>query len=421
MNAYILTASGSKAAAEELRHALRQRLPEYMVPAAFVFLDALPLTVNGKVDRKALPKPDSLRRQDGNSYIAPRNATETRLAEIWADVLKLESVGIEDSFFELGGHSLSAVRLVAEMERQLGCGVSVALLFKFPTIAQLAIELRPWDSDQRAPILAVQPKGSMPPFFCVHGYAAYGEIARQFRPKWPFYGLGQHFSGRRVTRTRVEDQAKAHLREIYAVQPSGPYYLAGHSIGGLIAYEIALRLRRDGHEVAFLGLIDTVFPRAASAARRRVREGFWSYWGTLTRLSAASRSDRFFESVRASLRWQLKALQCYGYHLIDRSLPADLLTFYVDEVVFRSKYAREQKRYWPRPYAGRVDYFRAAQSLNDVEEWRVFIDGELVFHDIPGTHLTMIEEAGAAELARSLKSCLEQAAAARQRLSSRAA
>jgi aspartate racemase len=419
--AYVVTAGGSTATADELRHALQQRLPEYMVPAAFVFIDALPLTVNGKVDRKALPKPDSIRRQNASAYVAPRSATEVRLAEIWADVLKLERVGIEDSFFELGGHSLIAVRLVAEMERQLGCSASVALLFKFPTIAQLAAELRSWDADQRSPILAVQPKGSMPPFFCVHGYAAYGAIARQLRPKWPFYGLGQHFSGRRVTRTRVEDQAKAHLQEIYAVQPSGPYYLAGHSIGGLIAFEIAQRLRRDGHEVAFLGLIDTVFPRGVSAAPRGLGEVVSLWRDRLSRLNAASSFGSLADNVKASLEWRLKALRCSGYHLIDKPLPPELLIFYIDEIVFRRKYLREQHRYRPRLYDGQVHYFRAAQNSRDIEAWQSMTNRKLVVHEIPGTHLTMIEEAGAAELARSLKSCLEQAAAARQPLSSRAA
>jgi amino acid adenylation domain-containing protein len=419
--AYVVTAGVSRATDDELRRALQQRLPEYMVPAAFVFIDALPLTVNGKVDRKSLPKPESIGRQNGGGYIAPRTAAEAKLAEIWAATLKLDRISIEDSFFELGGHSLIAVRLVAEMERQLGCGVSVAQLFKFPTIAQLAGELGPRVADQRAPILAVQPMGSMPPFFCVHGYAAYGEIARHFRPRWPFYGLGQHFSGRRVRHTRVEDQAKAHLREIYAIQPSGPYYLAGHSIGGMIAFEIARRLRHDGHEVAFLGLIDTVFPRRSSAPRQQFRAGIWSCWGALTRLNAASRFDLLIDNLKALAGWQLKAMQCYGYHLIDKPLPPELLTFYVDEVVFRRKYAREQRRYRPQPYIGRVDYFRAAQSLTDVNDWRALIDGKLVLHEIPGTHLTMIEEAGAAELAGSLKSCVEQAAADRQRVSSRAA
>ncbi|MBM4296445.1 MAG: hypothetical protein FJ143_01755 [Deltaproteobacteria bacterium] len=138
-------------------------------------------------------------------------------------------------------------------------------------------------------------------------------------------------------------------------------------------------------------------------------------------MNEASRLDCVFDNIKASLQWRLKAMRCFGYHVIDKPLPPELLTFYVDEVVFRHKYVREQRRYKPRSYDGQVHYFRAAKNPYDLEEWRSITNRKLVVHEIPGTHLTMIEEAGAAELARSLKLCLEQAAAARQRLSSRAA
>ena len=417
--AYVAKVGGSSGTDEALRQALQQQLPEYMVPAAFVCIEALPLTPNGKVDRKALPKPELIGRQNDSGYVAPRTTTEAKLVEIWTNILRLERIGVTDSFFELGGHSLIAVRLVAEIEKQLNCSVPVALLFKYPTISQLAGELRPQVEAVLSPVIAVQPKGSMPPLFCVHGYAAYGQIARHLRPKWPFYGLGQHFSGRRVRRTRVEAQAKAHLQEIYAIQSSGPYYIAGHSIGGLIAYEIAQLMRRDGHEVAFLGLIDAVFPRRASAMRRPIHEAVTGCRDKLGRLNAVNRFDRCLDNLKALLQWQLKAMRCYGYHVIDRPLPPELLTFYVDEIVFRRKYAKEQRRYRPEPYSGRVDYFRAAQSLHDVEAWRSLTNGQLVLHEIPGTHLTMIEDAGAAELALSLKASLEHASAEHQRGSSR--
>jgi amino acid adenylation domain-containing protein len=406
--AYIVAAPRAATAAEPLRLSLHERLPEYMVPATFVFIAALPLTPNGKVDRKALPEPESIRRNVDDRYVAPRTAAEKLLAEIWAEILKADRVGVDDNFFELGGHSLVAVRLVAEMEKRLGCNVPVALLFQLPTIAQLASELHPRAPEQASPVIAVQPKGSMPPFFCVHGYNAYRHIAGQLGANWPFYGLGLHFTGRRVTRTRVEDQAKGHLKEIYAIQPRGPYYIAGHSIGGLIAYELAQLLQNDGHEVAFLGLIDTVFPKRANANNLSVRDGVMKCWYALARLAAANRFDQFLQTVKASAQWRLKAIQCHGYHWVNKPLPPELLTFYVDEIVFRGKYAKEQRRYQPRPFRGCVHYFRATQSLNDVEKWKLITNRQLVVHEIPGTHLTMIEETGALELARGLKLRLEE-------------
>jgi amino acid adenylation domain-containing protein len=411
--AYVVPQPGAQVTAEKLRVVLRERLPEYMVPASYVVMAALPLTPNGKVDRKALPKPQSTGVNDSNGYRAPRTPMEARLAELWAEVLKVERVGIDENFWDIGGHSLVAVQLTSEMERRLNCGIPVALLFKLPTIAQLAEELEPQPRGQSGSILAVQLKGSMPPFFCVHGYAAYRHIARQLSPRWPFHGLGLHFGGRRVRRTRVEDQARAHLQEIYAVQPNGPYYLAGHSIGGMIAYEIAQLLRRDGHEVAFVGLIDTIAPQQRAASNWKLTDGVGKCRNQLARLNAAGSLGHLAKMIKASAQWRLKAAQCYGYHLTDRALPTDLLTFYVDELVFRRKYAKAQRRYRAQPYGGRVDYFRAAQGRNDVDEWQVLTNQRLVIHEIPGNHLTMIENDGAAELARSIKACLERAEAGR--------
>jgi thioesterase domain-containing protein len=310
-----------------------------------------------------------------------------------------------------------AVRLSAEMEKRLGHIVPVALLFKFPTVAQLASELQPNGQKQSSPVIAVQPGGSKPPFFCVHGYNAYLHIARALGPDRPFYGLGQHFAGRRVRYTRVEDQAKDHLKEVYAIQPRGPYYLAGHSLGGLIAYEMAQLLQNDGHEVAFLGLIDTVFPKQPKATNRRLRDRVTKCWYTFSGLAATDQSHSIFQSMKVSAQWRLKAIQCYGYHFIGKTLSPELLAFYVDEILFRHKYLKDQGRYQPKPYNGRVHYFRAAQSLNDVEKWKSVTDRELVVHEIPGTHLTMIEDTGAVELARTLKSCLEEACVAPQRFS----
>lgn len=419
--AYVVAATERAAAPDELRMFLNERLPNFMIPAVFVFIAALPLTPNGKVDRKTLPLPVLDQGGSNDRYVAPRTAAEKLLAEIWSEILQVDRVGVDDNFFELGGHSLVALRLVGEMEKRLDCNVPVALLFEFPSIARLASQLHPQGQGHSSPVIAVQPNGSMPPFFCVHGYAAYRHIARQLRPHWPLYGLGQHFSGRKVRRTRVEDQAKAHLKEIYEIQPTGPYYLAGHSIGGLIAYEIAQLLQNDGHEVAFLGLIDTVFPKRTNANNLSVRDAVMKCWYALARLVAANRFDQFIETVKASAQWRRNAIQCYGYHLISKPLPPELLTFYVDEIVFRRKYAKEQRRYQPQPFKGRVDYFKAAQSLNDVEKWQLITNRQLVVHEIPGTHLTMIEEAGARELARRLKSCLEDAAVGLQGASYRAA
>jgi amino acid adenylation domain-containing protein len=419
--AYVVAQPDALVRADALKFYLRQRLPEYMVPLAYVVMSSLPLTPNGKVDRNSLPKPETIKVNGSEEYRAPRTETEIKLTALWAEVLKIKSVGIDDNFFELGGHSLIAVRLTTEMERRLDCHVPVALLFEFPTIRQLAEKIQPAAYRELSPVIAVQPRGFMPPFFCVHGYAAYRAIARQLSPKWPFYGLGQHFCGRRVWQTRVEDQARAHLKEIYTLQPDGPYYLAGHSIGGMIAYEIAQLLRKDGREIAFLGMMDTVSPQQPTPVHQQLVKAVWRCCSRLTQTSEIGGFKQWFQSIKASSHLQLRALECWGYHLVGKPLPPELLAFYVDEIVFRGKYAKEQRCYQPQPYEGRVDYFKAAHGLTRLETWQALTNGRLVVHEIPGTHLTMIEDAGAVELARNIRVSLDNAANERQRIPSRPA
>jgi non-ribosomal peptide synthetase component F len=134
--AYVVGEEGRELAASELRRDMRERLPEYMLPSAFVFLDALPLTPNGKVDRKALPEPGRERGVEG--YIAPRSATEEAVAGIWAEVLGVENVGAHDNFFELGGHSLLATQVVSRARQVFGVEVGLRSLFETPTVAGLS-------------------------------------------------------------------------------------------------------------------------------------------------------------------------------------------------------------------------------------------------------------------------------------------
>jgi aspartate racemase len=263
-------------------------------------------------------------------------------------------------------------------------------------------------SEPSSPVIAVQPHGSKPPFFCIHGYNAYRHMASYLGPDQPFYGLGQHFSGRRVRGARVEDRARDHVREIYAIQPRGPYYIAGHSFGGVIAYEIAQQLQNDGHEVAFLGLLDTAFPKPRPNRWRRLRDGILKQGCILTRLDAAGRCRHIVHSLKVAVQWRLKAAQCYAYHLFGKSPPPDLLTFYIDEILFDRKYPKEQSSYRPQPYDGQGHFFKASNSSGDLTSWQAMVKRGLVIHEIPGTHLTMIEDAGARELACTLKSCLEK-------------
>jgi amino acid adenylation domain-containing protein len=258
-----------------LKRHLAARLPEYMVPAAIVTLDAFPLTPNGKIDRRALPAPEMTgTRRD---LAAPRDPLEMTLAAIWQDVLGVSPVGIRDNFFDLGGHSLLAVRLLARVERAFGQAVPLATILRGPTIEQMAVLLRKANASAASALVPFQTAdnsgSARPAFFCVPGAGGnpiyLSNLARALGPEQPFYGLeGAGFNGDRAPHATVEEMAAYYIDAIRAVQPEGPYHLGGHSLGGWVAFEMARQLRRQGHDVPLVAIIDTPVPAPADTSTR---------------------------------------------------------------------------------------------------------------------------------------------------------
>ncbi|MDX7989230.1 amino acid adenylation domain-containing protein, partial [Xenorhabdus sp. 12] len=262
--AYLLPQKGVELVPAELRQQLVQELAEYMLPSAFVTLDAFPLTPNGKLDRQALPAPDASS-MVAHGYAAPRGEIEITLAQIWQDLLGLEQIGRHDHFFELGGHSLLAIQLLNRMREQ-NMEISLTTLFTYPTLSDLALtfdkgltmSVSPFDANP----VPLSPAGSLLPLFLVHETSGdplvYSPLAALLPPELPVYALqalGIHTLDNPPT--SIEALAACHILAMRRVQPQGPYRLAGWSIGGLIAYEIAQQLISQGDVVEFLGMIDS--------------------------------------------------------------------------------------------------------------------------------------------------------------------
>ncbi|MEN5078952.1 amino acid adenylation domain-containing protein [Serratia marcescens] len=245
----------------QLRVYLSERLPEYMVPSAYVWLDALPLTANGKLDRRALPEPE--RAAVGiREYAAPQGETETTLARVWCELLEIGQIGRHDNFFELGGHSLLAVRLSSQL-RQQGITLPVQAIFNHPILTELAerIDRRTAEAPLRKAVPA-RSSGSRPPLFFVptgfgdHSYVF--ELAKEIDETFPVYAVP--WPAVEEKPATMSDMAASAVALIREVQPQGPYHLAGYSSGGVLAYAIAEQLQSAGEAVAFLGLIDTLRP-----------------------------------------------------------------------------------------------------------------------------------------------------------------
>lgn len=245
-----------------LQDHLRQRLPGYMVPAAITVLPSWPLTPNGKVDRRALPLPE--RPTADQKYRSARTPHEVILCEIFAEVLGLEDVGIDDNFFALGGHSLIAARLASHVRSKLGVELAIRTLFEAPTIAELAPRLKIGVAPESAfdRLLPLRSRGSLPPVFCMHPAGGlswvYASLLRELHVERPLYGL--QVSGilpEGPFPVSVDALAHEYADAIRQKQPAGPFYILGWSFGGVVAHAVACLLQQQGEQVAMLAILDS--------------------------------------------------------------------------------------------------------------------------------------------------------------------
>jgi len=260
--AYVVAAQGQAPSVKNLQSFLQEKLPGYMVPSAFMLLDALPLTPNGKVDRCALPIPEPASRTAEDTYVAPTMTVHYQLIQIWEELLNTRPIGMRDNFFHLGGHSFLAIRLVDRIEQVFAKKISLSVLFANPTIEQLASALRQQEhTSSRSPVVAVQSGGSKRPFFFLHGDYKGGPffcfpLARDLGSDQPFYALEPYRFDDLPIPPTLEAMAATHIELLRTVQPEGPYLLGGFCGGGLEAYEVARQLHAQGQRVDLLVLMD---------------------------------------------------------------------------------------------------------------------------------------------------------------------
>jgi amino acid adenylation domain-containing protein len=396
----------------ELRDFIKTKLPEYMSPGIFVALDSLPVTPNGKVDRRALSSVDELRPDLKEPYLAPRDQIEERLAMLWANVLQLKSIGVRDNFFELGGNSLLAARLFAQIANSFGKHLPLATLFLSPTIEQLANCLRDSDTSKTwSSLVAIQPEGSRPPLFCVHAAGAnvliYRPLSRHLGNDQPVYALqAQGLDGRARPLTRVEDMAALYIKEMRAVQPEGPYFLLGASFGGLVVYEMAQQLIEQNQQVALLAMLNTNCPVYSFAKRIRchvghlIEKGPREYaQGIVSRRFAGRVSETKSETANG-LDPEIQKVLAKDSG-VDQSLVRTVLAIMAAD----EQYVPER-----RVYPGKITLFWARDAKRDFEDnrlgWRKLAGAGLEVHVVPGNHTSIREEPHVAELAAKLKDIL---------------
>ncbi|WP_313931398.1 amino acid adenylation domain-containing protein [Nostoc sp. FACHB-133] len=427
--AYVVANAEQIPSRVELRRFLQSQLPEYMVPAYFVFLDTLPLNPNGKIDRQALPAPDLSRQASEVTFVAPRNEVEREITQIWEQILGVQPIGVKDNFFEVGGNSILAVKLFWQIEKIFSKNLPLAILFQSGTVEalakiisqeeDLAINLASVNTLDKSKsswssLVEIQPNGSKPPFFCIHGLGGevlcFRELVLHLGLDQPFYGLQpQGLDGKQPLYTRVEDMATHYIQEIQTIQPNGPYFLGGYSFGGVVAFEMARQLQQQGQEVGILVMLDSCRPGYSWRAPflKRVflhlnniaqqgpvyfwqRLVKWIYWGT-QRLQKTY--QRYLQGI-------------IDFPANDKHLKImDANTQAISEYIFS-------------PYLGRAVLLRADDQSRDEAigtqydpqfGWGDLVAGGLDIHYISGSHHNLFNEPHVQVLAETLRNCLIQA------------
>ncbi|HEX8282859.1 MAG TPA: amino acid adenylation domain-containing protein [Pyrinomonadaceae bacterium] len=404
--------------ADVQRH-LRERLPEYMVPVAFVTLAQLPLTPNGKLDRGALPAPAEGESVARAPFVGPRDELELRLTQIWQDVLGVRAVGVRDNFFDLGGHSLLGVRLLARVRQATGAELPTAALFQDPTVELLAARIRRQTigaAGDSSPLVEIQGGGDRPAFFCVHpsggNVLCYAGLAQHLGAEQPFYGLqARGLDGAQPALTSVEEMATAYVEAVRAAQPEGPYLLGGWSMGGLVAFEMARQLTAQGQEVTQVALIDTTVPtpegRLAEPDELSMMSSFALDLGLSWEHLRISPDELLGMTPDEQLGYVLGLATSAGV------LPPDVEPAQVGRLyqVFKTN-VLAMMNYEPRPWHGRVTLFRAErqEGVGYVGgDWKDFALEGVEQFEVPGDHFTMVRPPHVETLAESLARCLEEA------------
>jgi amino acid adenylation domain-containing protein len=432
--AYVVLQKNVTLTTSELRQFIANKLPKYMVPNAFVILESLPLTQNGKVDRRALKAPSHT--SDLDKFVEPRNQLELQLVQIWSKILKVDKVGVQDNFFDLGGHSLLASYLMSQIKQQFNKDIPLTTIFQNPTIEQLAPIIQKGSNYSRESCLvAIQPNGSNLPFFCVPGAGGkpfyFYHLGRYLGVDQPLYSFQNNLYEELKTVPRLEDVAIHYIQAMQTVQPQGPYFLGGHSYGGNIAFEMAQQLLAQGHEVALLAVIDS------SAPTYKDKQMLIDYinWDDAQWLAEVSKgievyldsnTDISYDTLKfMTIEEQLKHV--LHYFKMANMLPPNaettqlknLVQVYKNSCLCLVDYVPKQS------YPAKITLLRANEDLpynpdsdlyslnlqDSALGWSEFSTEPVDIRFVLGNHVTIMAEPHVQVLAERLKDCIQQAQA----------
>lgn len=402
---------------------LQQKLPNYMLPSAFIVVDALPLTPNGKIDKRALLNNQTIQSNTNKTFVAPRNYTELALVKLWENLLNTSSVGVTDNFFDLGGHSFLAVRLMAQIYDKFGHNLPLSTLFENPTIEKLAaIVSQPFRESSSSPLVAINSSGNKIPFFCIHGaggnISPYFNLSRRLGEDYPVYALEDTLEQYKPEIISVEETAARYLQEIRKVQPNGPYLLGGHCYGGVLAFEMAQQLQNQGQTVGLLVVIDAILPEITIEPTDSDDAKF------LLRIAESIKTENNidfsvpFEELRdLPLNEQLNLINETANFIFSDAEIQDFIRYYK---LFKL-HVQAMRNYVPQVYPQSITLFRASEEIiHDFDNpewstddpllgWGKYSSQPIQAIDIPGDHFSIFVEPYIQELSKYLKVCIDNA------------
>jgi amino acid adenylation domain-containing protein len=411
--------SDTQVTCEQLRSHLRASLPAYMVPAHYRSLPAIPLTANGKADRKKLAE---LGAQSlfGQAIVPEQlHEVEQALLEMFRSVLGIERLSLDDDFFASGGHSLAAARLFAKIEERFGAKLPLATMFKAPSIRRLAVLVRDQSgAGEWSPLVAIRTEGNRRPLFLVHAIGGnvlnYKRLDAHLPADQPIYAFqAAGLKDNRADATTIEEMAYGYITALRSVQPEGPYYLGGFSAGGVVAYEMAQQLVRQGEQVATLILFDSsVTPSVASSIRARAfrRAALRSLQIALWNLRYLMRTDPWSFTRRKAhnfrMNWRILMYQLRNSSRTapDGNSPSMALTI-------EESFVKALEQYGPESYSGRVVLFRTIDSdyynPDATLGWSELVPTGIDIVDVQGDHDTMFLEPQVETLGRKITAYLD--------------
>jgi amino acid adenylation domain-containing protein len=398
----------------KLRAELRTLLPETMIPGRFVWVDGLPLTPSGKLDRRALrlPPPASPPRTPS---AAIRTEIERAVADLWDEVLQTTGVSADDDFFDLGGDSLAAVNLLSQVEMRFQVRLTTDVLAQGLTVARLAQLIETRDSAELPGLaLPLQPLGDGAPFYCVPGIGGdpthLQALARRLGTARPFVVLRGGLLPEADGEDRIEDIAGRYVDAVLARHRDGPILLGGYSLGGAIAFEMAQQLVQRGRDAALLVMIDSRRPGWRLTARNAVP----TIWQALRNLPDWAQHDLLPGGLTSFMRNLRRHSRIFGRDAAALDRVIDTSRYDPGQRETMARYQAAYMRYRPEPYAGCVAVLRArAQPLlwwfdDPTLGWRSLAQ-DLDLYQLPGNHATIMTDPIVAQTADRLRACIAQA------------